>query len=149
VVLAGVADPGNAGAVLRSAEAAGFGAVLFTGGSVDPFAPKCVRASAGSILHIPVCRLADTASTLRILGGQGLQRVGTRASGGSAYGSAPFLPKLALVIGSEARGIDDAAAGEVDEWVHIPMAGRVESLNAAVAASVLCFEIARRGAEAQ
>jgi TrmH family RNA methyltransferase len=144
VVLAGVADPGNAGAVLRSAEAAGFGAVLFGGGSVDPFSPKCVRASAGSVLHIPVDRVADTPSTLRFLGEIGLQRVGTRASGGRAYGTASFLPKLAMVIGSEARGIDDAAAAEIDTWVHIPMAGRVESLNAAVAASVLCFEVARR-----
>jgi TrmH family RNA methyltransferase len=144
VVLADVADPGNGGAVVRSAEAAGFGAVLFAGGSVDPFAPKCVRAAAGSMLHIPVGRVADTASALQFLGQQGLNRVGTRASGGTAYGRADFLPKLALVIGSEARGIDDAAADEIDQWVHIPMSGRVESLNAAVAASVLCFEIARR-----
>src|SRR5262245_52739816 len=73
VVLAGVSDPGNGGAVVRSAEAAGFGAVLFAGGSVDPFAPKCVRAAAGSILHVPVCSIDDTAAGLRFLGEKGLQ----------------------------------------------------------------------------
>ncbi|HEX5365773.1 MAG TPA: TrmH family RNA methyltransferase, partial [Acidimicrobiales bacterium] len=85
LVLVGVADPGNAGTLLRSAEAAGAGAVVFCDGSVDPFGPKCVRSSAGSVLRLSVARDGEGAEALGACARRGLRTVATRASGGVPY----------------------------------------------------------------
>lgn len=135
VVLAGVADPGNAGTVIRSAEAAGADAVVFTTGSVDPYNPKCVRASAGSLFHLPVLVDADVNAL-------GLRLIGTSSHGAMSYLDADLRRPLALVFGNEAHGIPDDIA--VDLVVGIPHRGRSESLNVAMAATLLCFEVARR-----
>lgn len=144
LVLAGVSDPGNAGTLLRVAEAAGVGAVLFCDEAVDPFAPKCVRASAGSILHVPVTSGVRSVHVLEAIGGRGGRRVGAAAHRGEPYDRADLRGPVALVVGSEAHGIPDATAEAVDEWVHIPMTGHVESLNVAVTGALVCFEAARQ-----
>lgn len=144
LVLVGVADPGNAGTLVRSAEAAAIGAVLFTAGSVDPWSPKAVRASAGSVLRVPVISGGEAGVVLEDVRRTGRERVGTRAGDAPALADAPLPLDVALVLGNEAHGIPAGLEGHLDGWVRIPMAGRVESLNVAMAGTLLCFEVARR-----
>jgi len=134
-----IADPGNLGTILRSAEAAGVDAVVLTAGSVDPFNPKVVRASAGSLFRVPVLE-----ATLASVHAGGLRTIGTSSHHGIAHTQTDLTGRIALVVGNEARGLPDDA--EVDEWVTIRHHGRGESLNVAMAATVLCFEAARQRA---
>ena len=144
LVLVGVADPGNAGTLLRSAEAAGAGAVLFCGDAVDPFSPKCVRSSAGSVFRLPVVREGDADDALGALAVAGLRTVATVARDGRSYDEVDLGRPVAVVLGSEAHGLPDRLATAVDTAVTIPMAGRAESLNVAMAGTILCFEAARQ-----
>jgi TrmH family RNA methyltransferase len=130
-------DPGNAGTIIRSAEAAGADAVVLTPGSVDPFNPKVIRASAGSLFRIPVVEAPLDAIGLRLLG--------TSSHHGTIYTDADLAGPVAIVVGNEAHGLPaDAPMGA---WVTIPIAGSVESLNAAMAATVLLFEADRQRRE--
>ena len=138
VVLAGLADPGNVGTILRSAEAAGADAVVLTEGSVDVFNPKVVRASAGALFRVPVVVDVPVASVADL----GLPVLGAVAAGGVPYDQAPLDRPCALALGSEAHGLPANLA--LEGLVSIPHAGRAESLNVAMAATVLCFEVARR-----
>lgn len=138
VVADGVADPGNLGTIVRSAEAAGADAVVLTNGTVDPTNPKVVRSSAGALFRVPLVEnlaLSDVSAA-------GLTRLGASSHHGTDYTSCDFNRRVALVLGNEAHGLTDDAA--VDEWISIPHAGRSESLNVAMAATVLCFEVARQ-----
>lgn len=144
LVLVGVGDPGNAGTLLRSAEAAGGGAVIFCDGSVDPYGPKCVRASAGSLFRLAVVRDASGADALRAVRRAGLVTVGTVVRGGTAYDRHDLARPTAVVLGSEAHGLPGEIAGALDAVVAIPMAGRVESLNVGMAGTILCFESLRQ-----
>jgi RNA methyltransferase, TrmH family len=144
LVLVAVSDPGNAGTLLRSAEASGAGAVLFCDGSVDPFGPKCVRSSAGAVFRLAVSRDGDSGAALAACAGAGLRTVGTAVREAPAYDEADLSGRLALVLGSEAHGLPGAVARAVDTVVSIPMAGRAESLNVAMAGTILCFEALRR-----
>jgi TrmH family RNA methyltransferase len=136
VVADGLGDPGNLGTVLRSAEAAGADAVVLTPGTVDPYNPKVVRASAGALFHVPVIT-----ATLEDVRAAGLRLVGTSSHRGRPHTELDWTGRLAIVAGSEAHGLADDAA--VDEWVRIEHRGRAESLNVAMAVTVLCFEAAR------
>ena len=144
LVLSAVSDPGNAGTLVRMAEASGVGAVLFCDGSVDPFAPKCVRASAGSIFHVPVVSGGNPVQVLEAIGGRGVQRLGTDAHRGKPYDEVDLTAPFALVLGNETHGLPAEVAEQVDGWVHVPMAGDAESLNVAMAGSVICFDAARK-----
>jgi TrmH family RNA methyltransferase len=144
LVLCAVSDPGNAGTLLRMAEAAGIGAVLFSDGSVDPFAPKCVRASAGSIFHVVVVSGGKPVHVLEAIGDRGVRRLGTDAHRGKPYDESDLTDPFALVLGNESHGLPAEVAEQIDEWVHVPMAGEVESLNVAMAGSIICFEAARQ-----
>jgi RNA methyltransferase, TrmH family len=145
LVLVGVGDPGNAGTLLRSAEAAGAGAVFFCDGSVDPYGPKCVRSSAGSLFRLAVVRDAPSAAVLGALAERGVATVGTLARGaGAAYDRADLTGPVAIMLGSEAHGLPAAVADRVDMAVTIPMAGPTESLNVAMAGTILCFESLRQ-----
>jgi TrmH family RNA methyltransferase len=130
-----LADPGNAGTIMRSAEAAGADAVVLTPGSVDPYNPKVVRASAGSLFRIPVVE-----ATLDSLAG--FRRLGTSSHRGDVYTDPVYHGRVAVVVGNEAHGLDDDA--DIDQWITIPHAGPAESLNVAMAATVLAFEVARQ-----
>jgi TrmH family RNA methyltransferase len=130
-----LADPGNAGTIIRSAEAAGADAVVLTPGSVDPYNSKVVRASAGSLFRIPVVE-----ATLDSL--SGFRRLGTSSHRGDVYTDPVYHGRVAVVVGNEAHGLDDDAA--IDQWITIPHAGPAESLNVAMAATVLLFEVARQ-----
>lgn len=144
VVCVDVRDPGNAGTILRSAEAAGATGVVCCDGSVDVFNPKTVRASAGALFRVPVVSGGDPAEVLGELGRWGLVRLAAVARGGVTYTDADLAAAVALVIGNEAHGLPEAVAPQLDGFVSIPMAGRAESLNAGMAGAVLCFEAARQ-----
>lgn len=148
VVLVGVTDPGNAGTLLRTAEAVGASSVLLTDGSVDPWAPKVVRASAGSVLRVPV-RTGVAGGVLQGLGAAGVTRVGAAGDRGTPPDAVDLTGPVALVLGGEAHGLPDEAEAWVDTWVSLPMRGQVESLNVAVAGSVLAFEVVRQRAAVQ
>ena len=149
LVLVGVGDPGNAGTLLRSAEAAGAGAVLFCDGSVDPFGPKCVRASAGAVFRLAVTRDGASADVLAALAAAGTGAVAAVARGAPAYDAVDLRGPVAIVVGSEPHGLPAAVAGAVGTAVTIPMAGRAESLNVAMAGTILCFEALRQRRAAQ
>lgn len=144
LVLVDVNDPGNAGTLVRAAEAAGASAVLFCGGSVDPWNPKCVRASAGALFHVPVASGGEPVAVLERLGQAGVRTAATVVRDGTPYDEADLTGPVALVLGSEAHGLSSPVLGVVDLRLTIPMAGRSESLNVAMAGSVLCFEALRQ-----
>lgn len=136
-----VADPGNLGTMIRSAVAAGASAVLTTPGSVDLYSPKVVRAAAGSLFSVPCM----TDVTLSDLAAGGWELVGTSSHdmpGTMVYDEADLSQSCALVMGNESAGLDPSAP--VSRWVTIPHTGPVESLNVAMACTVLCFELARQ-----
>ena len=144
VVCADVRDPGNAGTVLRSAEAAGADGVVCCDGSVDVYNPKTVRASAGALFHVPVVAGGDVAQVLERLGDWGMHRLAAAAHHGRDYTEADLTTALALVLGNEAAGVPSGLERWIDEPVSIPMSGRADSLNVGMAAAVLCFEAARQ-----
>lgn len=132
-----LADPGNAGTIIRSGEAAGADAVVLTAGSVDVFNPKVVRASAGSLFRVPVLSLE-----LAALQAAGLRLLATSSHRGDSYTDVDLRQPVALLVGNEAHGLADDAV--VDGWITIPHAGAAESLNVAMAATVIAFEVARQ-----
>lgn len=144
VVCAEVRDPGNAGTVIRSAEAAGADAVVFCDGAVDPYNPKTVRASAGALFHVPFVAGGGAMAVLEQLGAWDLWRWATVARGGTDYTEADLRRPGALVLGNEAAGVVGDLLAHVDAQLTIPMLGRAESLNVGMAAAVLCFEAARQ-----
>ena len=144
LVAVSVADPGNAGTLLRCAEAAGAAGAIFAGAGADPYGPKAVRASAGSVFRLPPRLSDDPAAALEDLRGRGLRTLGAAAGRGLPYDRAHLGGPLALVVGSESHGLPESLSGRIDGWVHVPLGGQAESLNVGAAAAVLCFEIQRR-----
>lgn len=144
LVLVDVTDPGNAGTLLRAAEAAGCVGVVFVGDCTDPFGPKAVRAAAGSILRLPVAEVAHTADALSELAAADRSLIATVVSGGVAPELVALSDRVALVVGSEAHGLSEETIGRCDHTVTIPMTPSVESMNVAVAGAVVLFEAARQ-----
>jgi TrmH family RNA methyltransferase len=144
VVAVDVRDPGNAGTLLRSAEAAGVGGVVCCDGTVDITNPKCVRASAGSLFHVPVVVGGDAVTVLEHIGAWGMRRLGAAVEKGEDYITADLRPRTALVLGNETAGLPLVLDPVLDGYVHVPMSGRTESLNVGMACAVLCFEAARQ-----
>jgi TrmH family RNA methyltransferase len=150
LVVAEIEKPGNLGAMLRSASAAGASAVVVADPVTDVFNPQVVRASQGALFGVPI-GVGDTASALGWLRGHGLRVYAAGPGGTAPYWRLPLAGPSALVVGSEHRGLPDAWFAAADERVVIPMPGGagVDSLNAASAAAVLLFEAARQRAEAE
>jgi len=151
VVLANVRDPGNAGTVLRTADAAGADGVIFADASVDPYNSKCVRSSAGSLFHLPIVTavpLAEVVSTLR------QAEIAVLAADGSAslsldqLGDARLGKPTAWIFGNEAWGLPSDLLELADEAVAVPIYGRAESLNLAAAAAVCLYASAHASARA-
>jgi TrmH family RNA methyltransferase len=142
-VLAGVADPGNAGTVIRVADAAGADAVLLAGDTVDPHNGKAVRASTGSVFHLPLARDREAPAVLDACRAAGLTTLVADARGElDLYGptaDALLREPHAWVLGGEAHGIDAEVARRADHRVRIPILGRAESLNLATAAAVCLY----------
>jgi TrmH family RNA methyltransferase len=147
VVLAGIADPGNAGTILRTADAAGADAVVFPDGSVDPYNGKCVRASAGSLFHVDLVRGGSAAQAVRDLTGAGFSVLAADAHGAvdldERIDSGALAGPTAWLFGSEAHGLPDELADLAQARVRVPIHGRAESLNLAAAAAVCLYASAR------
>jgi TrmH family RNA methyltransferase len=144
LVLVDVRDPGNAGTVLRAADASGSTAVLFAGESVDPYNPKTVRASAGSLFHVPFSVQSDPVALAASLKSRGYRTLATVARDGDDYATLDWSVPTALFLGNEAAGLGTEVRQAVGGAVGIPMDGRAESLNVGVACAVLCFEALRQ-----
>lgn len=146
-VLAGIRDPGNAGTVLRTADAAGAGAVVFAGDTVDPYNGKCVRASAGSLFHLDVVRAADPRQVVDTLRAAGLRVFATTGYGDSDLDDLADAGRLATptawLFGAEAHGLPEELTAAADARVRVPLHGRAESLNLAAAAAVCLYASAR------
>jgi RNA methyltransferase, TrmH family len=140
-----VRDPGNAGTILRSADAAGAAGVVFAGSSVDSYNPKSVRASAGSIFHVPVVRDVSTEGAIATLRDRGFTVVAMDMHGDEDLFEAELPPSTAFVFGNEAHGLPAEILETTERRVRVPQAGRAESLNLAAAATVCLFEWVRRG----
>jgi TrmH family RNA methyltransferase len=144
VVLHQVADPGNVGTILRTADAAGAAGVVLTAGSADPFGPKSIRAAVGSTYHLDVVVDADIEALAAAARAAGQPLLGLAADGEhSVFDLASRPPPLALVLGNEAHGLDPDATRLLDGLVAIPRWGRAESLNVAAAAAVAVYAAAR------
>jgi TrmH family RNA methyltransferase len=140
-VLYGVADPGNAGTVIRVADAAGADAVLLAGDTVDPHNGKCVRASAGSLFHLPIARARDSEDVLSACRAAGLRLVAADGYAGVDLDDAEdeLARPTAWVFGSEAHGLPADVLASVDASLRVPIHGHAESLNLATAAAVCLY----------
>ena len=147
LVLAGLQDPGNAGTIIRSAEAFGASGVLLTPGSVHPWNQKVVRASAGSSFRLPVVALEDV-GLLEGLQERQIPLYACAAKSGDSILDRDLRAAGAFVIGNEGAGISDEVLALCSRSIHIPCPGPVESLNAAVAAAILLYEASRQRAQA-
>jgi RNA methyltransferase, TrmH family len=143
VILAGLQDPGNLGAILRSAEAFGATGVISLPGTVSRWNPKAMRASAGSVFRLPVLAASEDECFNR-LRNAGIQTLATMAHDAQLLGNHDLAAPVALVIGAEGSGLAPERAARCDACITIPCPGPVESLNAAVAASILLYEAARQ-----
>ncbi len=143
VVLDGVGDPGNVGTIIRTAEALGFDGVIFTGACADRFSPKTLRASMGSVFRMPSLYPSDIAALKKRLSLSGFTLYGAMLDENAARLGAEIFPeKTAVVIGSEGSGVSPETAALCDKKLYIPISG-AESLNAAIAAAIIMWEISR------
>ncbi len=141
LVLDGIADPGNVGTLLRTAAAAGLDAVYLAPGTADVFSPKVVRAGMGAHFRLPVLDLAWASPPPELAG---LRLLVADVDQGPAYDGVDWRAPVGLIVGAEAAGPSAAARAAASSAVHIPMPGGAESLNAAVAGSVIVFELVRQ-----
>jgi TrmH family RNA methyltransferase len=140
----GLQDPGNAGAIIRSAAAAGATGVVLDETSADPWGWKALRASMGSAFHVPVLRSRAVATLVKEWRSAGLRIAATVPRAGTSMHNVDFTPPTALLLGGEGAGLPDTLIAAADVRVSIPMRGGIESLNAAVAAAVLLYEAQRQ-----
>lgn len=147
VLVDGVQDPGNLGAIVRSADAAGAGGVILLKGTADIFNPKALRATMGSIFHLPVLQGAAADEVLPYLRHRGIKTVAGDPRGNRVLSDINLKVPCALVVGGEAEGIGTILKENVDELARIPMPGRAESLNVAISSGIMLYEALRqRGA---
>jgi TrmH family RNA methyltransferase len=143
LVLEGLEKPGNVGAILRTADAAGVDAVIAASPRTDLFNPNAIRASLGTIFSVPLAS-GSSAEVRAWLAGRGIRVLATRAGAAATHTETDLRGPLALVLGAEADGLDDAWSGDGIEAIGIPMAGMADSLNVAAAAAVLAYEARRQ-----
>ena len=139
-----IADPGNLGTIIRTADAAGADGVVLSKNSVDIYNPKVIRSTAGSIFHIPIIvdvELPDFVATLRE---QNVDVFGAHLSGRFFPYDLNLRKSVALIVGNESEGLSEKIVGVVNKLVKIPMSGKAESLNASVACGILMYEVVRQ-----
>ena len=141
LILEDTADPGNLGTIMRTAEAAGVTGVIMGRGTVDIFNPKAVRSTMGSIFRLPFIYVEDVRETIRELKKYGISFYAAHLKGKQSYKDVKYSDKAGILIGNEARGLSREVAELADIYIIIPMQGKVESLNAAVAAALMMYEI--------
>lgn len=143
VALDGLQDPGNLGTIWRTADAAGFGGMLFSAGCADPLSPKVQRAAMGSGFRVPFMTADDLPDTLRQMKAMGWTVIASDLHGTDFYHRPNAGGRLVLVIGNEARGISDGVRRSADMLLKLPMRGGAESLNAAVAAGIMMYGLTK------
>jgi len=139
-----IQDPGNLGAIIRSADAVGAAGVLLSKGTVDLYNQKVIRSSMGSIFHLPVLEVGEAGEEAEKLKAKGLKLIAADTSGKKNYWEAGYGGATAILVGNEGAGLPQNILGICDEVVKIPMPGRAESLNAAMAASIILYEALRQ-----
>ena len=147
LVLENLQDPGNAGTILRTAEAAGVHAVFLTQGAVDLYNPKTIRSTMGAIYRVPHFYVDDMDALLARFAEREVRTFAAHLRGTHAYTELDFRGGTAFFIGNESRGLTDALSDSLDVLMKIPMSGKVESLNAAMAAGILMYEARRQRGE--
>lgn len=148
LVLEGIQDPGNLGTMFRTGEGAGVTGIILSETCVDLFSPKTVRATMGSICRVPFFMARDLRETLRELKRQQVALYAAHLDGRESYDRFSYKKGTAFLIGNEANGLTAETAAQADTYLRIPMCGRLESLNAAMAAGILMYEAGRQRREA-
>lgn len=143
VLLENLRDPGNLGTILRTAEAAGVSGVILSKESVDVYNPKVIRSTMGAVYRVPFLYADDFMGLLHELKEENVRLLAAHLKGTKTFDKADYSGKVGILIGNEANGLSEEAANLAQEKVLIPMAGNVESLNAAVAAALLMYEAFR------
>lgn len=144
ILLEDLQDPGNVGTILRTAEGAGADGILMTAGTADLFNPKVIRSTMGSIYRMPFYRMEDPGDVLRILKERGIRSYAAHLDGENAYDREDYRSGSVFLIGNEGNGLSEQMTRQADCLIRIPMAGCVESLNAAMAAGILMYEAFRQ-----
>ena len=142
VVLDRLQDPGNMGTIVRTGEAAGISGIIMSKDSADIYNPKVIRSTMGSIFRVPFAIVDDLAAAVDTLKDNGITTYAAHLKG-ELYNSGSLTKDCALLIGNEARGLSEEISAKADKLIKIPMHGKVESLNAAVATAILMYEAAR------
>lgn len=144
MILERLQDPGNLGTILRTAEGAGVTGIILSEDCVDLYNPKTIRSTMGSIYRMPFVYVPNLKDVLEQLKQMGIKSYAAHLAGNCDYDEEDYRKPCAFLIGNEGNGLSDEIADLADTYVKIPMEGEVESLNAAIAASVLMFEAARQ-----
>lgn len=144
MVLDNLQDPGNLGTIFRTAEAAGVNGLILSKDCVDIYNPKTIRSTMGAIYRMPFVYVEDILETIGEMKQKGIHVYAAHLDGKNSYDKEDYSTGTAFLIGNEGNGLRDEVAAQADTWVQIPMAGHVESLNAAIAAAVLMFEVSRQ-----
>jgi len=139
-----IQDPGNLGTIIRSADAAGAAGVLLSKGTVDLYNQKVIRSSMGSIFHLPIIEMGEAEEEAKKLKVKGLKLIAADPAGRKEYWAADYRGAAAILIGNEGAGLSNSVLKICDEVVNIPMPGKAESLNAAMAASIILYEALRQ-----
>lgn len=144
MVLDNLQDPGNLGTIIRTAEGAGVDAVFMSKDCVDLYNSKTIRSTMGSIYRMPTIYIEDIPSLLDEFRANGVRSYAAHLEGENSYDQENYCGGTAILIGNEGNGLREEVSEKADVWVRIPMHGQVESLNAAIAASVMMFEVSRQ-----
>ncbi len=144
ILLDEITDPGNMGTIIRTADAAGLDVIMLSNKCADVYNPKVLRATMGSIFHIPIVREDDITKAINMLKSNGVKIFASHLDATEVYFETDLTGKVAVIIGNEANGVSDEALSLADELIKIPMPGDAESLNASVAAAIIAFERVRQ-----
>ncbi len=144
LVLESLQDPGNLGTILRTAEGAGITGVIMNRSTVDLFHPKVIRSTMGSLFRVPFYITGDLKDTILMLKRRGITLYAAHLKGTLAYDKPDYRKPCGFLIGNEGNGLSDEIAELADTYIRIPMEGKVESLNAAVASALLMYEVRRQ-----
>ncbi len=144
MILETLQDPGNLGTILRAGEGAGITGVIMNEDTADIYNPKVIRSTMGSVFRVPFVYVSDLKEALGELKKNGIRLYAAHLKGVNSYDMEDYTGDIGFLIGNEAKGLSDGIADMADTYVKIPMAGKVESLNAAIASSILMYEAARQ-----
>lgn len=144
LILESIQDPGNLGTMLRTGEGAGITGVIMNRTTVDLFNPKTIRSTMGSIYRVPFFVSDDLGEVMEVLNEAGITVYAAHLKGRKQYDEPCYCSGTAFLIGNEGNGLSDDLAAKADAYIRIPMAGQVESLNAAISASLLMYEVNRQ-----